>query len=792
VTWLNYDSALEQLRAGGLQLEDGLEVDTPLPRRVRVDGEDREKRGWYWLKTFTIAEGPRQGSYITGAWGVYHGNDPGKQKLEIAFDGRPVTLTPEERAAMAAQHKATQARLKALRAAEAERAARAASRAWRAYVAEGESDYLKRKRVGAFGVRFSPSGNGTLAIPMMDVRGEIRGLQIIRGRARGKGELEKQYWPRGLAKQGTFHLVGGIPRGVVLLAEGYATAATLHQATGLPVAVAFDAGNLRPVAETLAKAYRKCRLLVCADDDYRTPGNPGVSSAQLAAFAVDGAFLTPIFADPRPEDRKGPTDFNDLAALEGEAVVRAQVEAKLRELGWEPGASARRLSPEGGGGDGLPPLIPVDEAVGRYALVYGGGGTLFDFVEHALVPKSDVLDLLPDHGWREWKLRPDRQVARLAEVGFDPAGTDPNIRCNLWGGWPTEPREGDCGALLNLLEYLCSGEARPREVYQWVVKWLAYPIQHPGAKMRTALVFHGPQGVGKNLLFETVMSIYGPYGRIVDQASVEDRFNDWASRKLFLVADEVVARQELYHVKNKLKGLITGDWIRINPKNVAAHDERNHVNLVFLSNETQPLVLDADDRRYVVVWTPEKLEEGFYQAVKRELAAGGREALHHHLLTLDLGDFDEHTKPPMTNAKRRLIEQGLDSVQLFLRDWQAGDVVYRRDGGQALPFCPCGSAQLYAAYLEYCRRNGEARPRPENQFSSRIVLEEGWTRGHRDRRENFSTSAVIRHRFVIPSEKALTAAAAAGREDFRRRPEETQTEWLTRCFFAMHGAMEIP
>ncbi|HET9701153.1 MAG TPA: DUF5906 domain-containing protein [Burkholderiales bacterium] len=790
MTWLNYDSALAQLRDGGLQLDEGLEVDTPGPRRCRVDGEDREKRGWYWLKTFTIATGPRAGSYVTGAWGVYHGNDPGKRKIELAFDGQPVTLTAEERAAMAAQQKAQTARLKAMRAAEAERAARAAAAAWRAYVAEGESDYLRRKGVGAHGIRFSPSGNGTLAIPMMDPRGEIHGLQIIRGRGRGKGLLEKQYWPKGVAKQGRYHLIGGVPRGVVLLAEGYATAATLHQATRIPAVVAFDAGNLRPVAEAIKKTYPKARILVCADDDYRTEGNPGVAAAQLAAFAVDGAWVAPAFADPRPEDRKGPTDFNDLAALEGEAIVRAQVEAKLRDLQWEPGATARPPLAQGGGGNGLPPLIPVDDAVGRFAVIYGGGGTLFDFADHTLVPKSDVLDLLPDHGWREWKLRPDRQVARLCEVGFDPAGTDPNIRCNLWAGWPTEPAAGDCGALLNLLEYLCSGESRPREVFAWVLKWLAYPIQHPGAKMRTALVFHGPQGVGKNLFFEQIMAIYGLYGRIVDQAAIEDKFNDWASRKLFLVADEVVARQELYHVKNKLKGFITSDWIRINPKNVAAHDERNHVNLVFLSNETQPLVLEQDDRRYVVVWTPEKLEEGFYHAVKRELAAGGRAALHHHLLNLDLGDFDEHAKPPMTLAKKRLIDQGLDSVQLFLRDWQMGEVYHKRD--TPLPFCPAGSGDLYRAYLEWCKRAGEFRPRPENQFSGRILALDGWIKGYKNRRVSFNDTEICRQRMVVPSNLALTQAAESGGRDFRKQPAESDVEWITRCFFAFTAAMEMP
>ena len=149
------------------------------------------------------------------------------------------------------------------------------------------------------------------------------------------------------------------------------------------------------------------------------------------------------------------------------------------------------------------------------------------------------------------------------------------------------------------------------------------------------------------------MAIYGEYGRIVDQAAVEDKFNDWASRKLFLIADEVVARMELYHTKNKLKSLITGEWIRINPKNIGAYDERNHVNLVFLSNETQPLVLERDDRRYTVIWTPAKLTRDFYQEVLDEIRAGGIAALHDYLLNIPLGDFGTGTEPPMTKAKGR-------------------------------------------------------------------------------------------------------------------------------------------
>ena len=611
MTWINYDDVVDQIAASGLMLDGGISVNTARPVRVRIEGGDREKRGWYWLNDFDLPDaGGMMQRYIGGAFGIYHGNDNGKQTVKIKRDGAPA-LTAAEKDAIRQRQEALTKRAKAIRAAEAKRAADQADRAWRKYVPDGESDYLRKKRVLAHGLRFSPSGNGTVAVPMLR-DGRIVGLQIIRGKDRGN-KLEKQYWPSGMDKVGAYHQIGGALRDIVLVAEGYATAATLFEATTIPTLVAFDAGSLMPVVAGLRKKHPRLKILICADDDYLTPGNPGVEAARLAATAHDAAWIKPEFAEERPTTKKGATDFNDLYALEGQNAVREQVMRRIDALGWKL-APARAAAPQGGGEAGkraLAGLLSVDEACERYALIYGGKGTLFDHQEHLLVPKGDVLDILPDHGWREWKLRQDRQVVRLSEVGFDPAGTDANIRCNLWGGWPTAPKEGGCDRLLELLQYLCSGEQNAHDLYTWVLRWLAYPIQHPGAKMRTALIFHGPQGTGKNLFFETVMAIYGEYGRIVDQAAIEDKFNDWASRKLFLIADEVVARQELYHVKNKLKSFVTGEWIRINPKNVAAHDERNHCNVVYLSNEIQPLPIEQDDRRHFVIWTPSKLSPDF-------------------------------------------------------------------------------------------------------------------------------------------------------------------------------------
>lgn len=819
MTHVNYDDVLAQLTGAGIIVQGGLQVDTAKPVRCKVDG-DRERRGWYRLYTLAMAGGDQ---LITGSFGVWRGDDNGATKVELP-KGERKRLDPAQQAAIKARQQDDARRAAAEREAEIQKAAARASRWWAQAEPAGESPYLTKKGLPPgklYGARLSPSGN--LVIPMQDGRGGTYGLQVIyqANPKEQKRELGKQYTPPGMSKAGKWFQIGSpaASGGIILVCEGFATGASLHEATGLPVAVAFDAGNLQPVAEQLKKLHRgRLKMLFAADDDYlgtcreckaytlvaeptcsscgkpHGKENTGVARARTAALAVDGAVVVPVFEGERPTNRKGPTDFNDLHVWPagGLDAVRCQVEASLTAKGWSVAAGkllaavapAPGAAGEGGGErEAMRSIIPIHEAAERFALVYGGKGTLFDFEEHLLVPKADVLDILPEHGWRD--LRALKQVVRLDEVGFDPAGTDARIRCNLWGGWPTVPKAGKCTVLLELLEYLCSGEKNAREVYQWVLKWLAFPIQHPGAKMKTALIFHGPQGTGKNLFFESVMQVYGEYGRIVDQSAIEDKFNDWASRKLFLIADEVVARQELFHVKNKLKGLITGEWIRINPKNVSAHDERNHVNIVFLSNEQRPLVLEKDDRRYTVIYTPEKLPKSFYEGVRDELAAGGIAALHHHLATLDLGDFHEHAEAPMTKAKADLIEVSLGSTERFHADWEAGETPH--------PFCPCSSADLYTAYKRWCAGQGIARPREQTEVISYFGKLSGWYRGHADRYDTTHyTGETRRQRFVIPSEESLNQAAkrAKAEGDYRKPDAKTKSQWLTDCFWAFKNTLK--
>lgn len=824
--WANYDDVVSQLRAFGLDV-DALEVNTHKPIRCKEIGGDREKRGWYWLSDIELTnkDGTRQW-YITGAFGIYRGAENLKAKVEMTK--HRVAITAEQKAAMEARQKEMQSRRKAMRASEIQRAAEKATFAWSKYTPDGESDYLVRKRVKAHGVRFSPSGNGTIAIPICDAAGRIKGLQVIRANRKERRALEKEYWPAGLEKLGGFHLIGNpVAGGVALVAEGYATAATLHECSGLPVAVAFDAGNLVHVAKALLEAYPRSRIVVCADDDYiqkcklchePTPVavrecascglphghvNPGVEAARAAAFGVSGITLVPSW----PFDRGGKkiTDFNDLAthAEGGPHLVRAQVWEALRLAGWDgPQTSTpAAVTATRGAGDGERPaaasIMQLGDAVERFLPIDDGTGkAVFDHWQQKLVLREQMLTLLPAGiRWDDVKRHPTwitRGSFYLEQVGFDPAGTDPKIKLNTWTGWPTTPKAGSCKLSIDLLRYLCSGEPNADEIFAWVIKWLAYPVQHPGAKMKSALVVHGPQGTGKSMIFEAVGSIYGEYYILMNQGAIEDKFNaDWSARKLYVVADEIVARQDMHHVKNQLKTLVTGEWIRVNPKNLIAYRERNHMNFVFLSNEHQPIVIEHDDRRHGVIWTPPKLPKERYDAVAAELENGGLEAVHQYLLDVDLTGFGPHTEPPMTRSKADLLDLSRGSVDRFIHQWLNLEL-QDHEGSGVLPFCPCLGSHLYAIYRKWCERVGE-RDMGDKRLIGHAKKLHGWTAGQSDPTwRSWQDRTTTNRKMVVPSAAAMTEAidhcSTGKQEQLHPDRHQTKKDWLTACFFEFREA----
>lgn len=296
------------------------------PHRFHVEGDSRGTvNGWYVL----FGDGIPAGEY--GSW---------KSNVRNTWCAKNhQELTDDEKQQIAARMAETKAAREAEQREREGLAARDANMLWNnAEPADDSHPYLQRKGVRSYGLRIGhwrkedDTGrvwldvSGALLVPIMLVSGKIVSLQGIFPSKANAANRDKDFLKDG-RKRGGFFLIGTPPHGdgTIVVCEGYATGATIHDATGWCVAVAFDAGNLVAVAEDLRATLPNASFVIAADNDrWSKMGdieNPGVHFAERAAFAVRGRLVVPEFADL--DDR--PTDFNDLQQREGIDVVQRQL-----------------------------------------------------------------------------------------------------------------------------------------------------------------------------------------------------------------------------------------------------------------------------------------------------------------------------------------------------------------------------------------------------------------------------------------------------------------------------------
>ena len=207
---------------------------------------------------------------------------------------------------------------------------------------------------------------GMIVVPLFDSSGVLQSIQSI-------NHLGTKMFPKYGRKSGCYSLIGDmVGASVLAVAEGFATAATVHAATGWPTAMAIDSGNLGKVCSALAEQYPDMQLLIAGDNDPESPGNPGRTAAMSAAEQYGGIAVFPSGGQPKD-------DWNDLQIGLGGKAVTEQLLAGL-ELGQLPrapsvnGGSADFAAPAPLGGEGDEEARAAarnQRILGRFALVEG-------------------------------------------------------------------------------------------------------------------------------------------------------------------------------------------------------------------------------------------------------------------------------------------------------------------------------------------------------------------------------------------------------------------------------------
>lgn len=295
----------EAMAAAGLPFDGTIEPDGRL-HRFKVNG-DHGPNSFYKLYPDDPAAG------LFGCW------KRGISETWCAKSGD--TLTTQERAERDRRWKQAQAERDAERRRINDEARALAQQILdAAQPATDNHPYLLRKGVKAHpGVLVGHwpqrQRDNCLLIPLRTINGQLATVQAIFP-AKPTDGRDKDFL-RGGEKRGAHFVIGDLHADTILIAEGYATAATLHAATGHPAVMAVDAGNLQPVVEAIRAAHPGKRIIIAADNDRANPDNPGLTKATAAAKAIRATLAVPEFA----EGEVG-SDFNDLALIRGLDAVR--------------------------------------------------------------------------------------------------------------------------------------------------------------------------------------------------------------------------------------------------------------------------------------------------------------------------------------------------------------------------------------------------------------------------------------------------------------------------------------
>lgn len=295
---IGLSNAPEQFRQAMIEAGIGIDelpIDDGQLHRFRVEGDKNgSNNGWYVLFGDNNPKGCF-GSWKSGINGTWSLNDYKEytQQEKAEYAKQMAQAKKERDKAQAIAHKEARAE---------------AEKLWKNAQPEGgEHKYLRDKGVHAYGLR---TNGYKLLVPLRDQHGVLHSIQYI-------SQVGNKMFLPGGTKKGHYFSIGR-PNGKLFIAEGYSTAASIHECTGDAVAVAFDCGNLLPVATVLRKRFPEIDIIIAADNDQWTDDNPGVTKVTEAAKAINGKVVFPEFKNTKSK----PSDFNDLHQLEGLDQVR--------------------------------------------------------------------------------------------------------------------------------------------------------------------------------------------------------------------------------------------------------------------------------------------------------------------------------------------------------------------------------------------------------------------------------------------------------------------------------------
>lgn len=323
--------------------------------------------------------------------------------------------------------------------------------------------------------------------------------------------------------------------------------------------------------------------------------------------------------------------------------------------------------------------------------------------------------------WVNWGMR--NQVDRIVYSPSLPVLSAADYQghrvYNRWVGWGCEPKEGDAAPFLDLMRFLFIGSAPG--IMDWVLDWLAYPIQNPGAKLSSAvIIFSLAQGNGKSTIGNTMGRIYGDNYSVAGDEDIQNQWNYWNTFRQFVMLDDVSSYTNRKTMREKLKTLITQKFTRVRHKNVPEFEYLDVANYLLTTNQANAVELEDNDRRFFiheVINGPSELPADFYDKYYDWLDnQDGASIVMNFMLKRNLSKFNPYGVAPSTKAKADMIEAGKNLLAQWVSDLKADPDAILMYGDVAAPHDLYTLSEV-AAFYNDCGDDGRKEGRDRKNTS---------------------------------------------------------------------------
>ena len=346
--------------------------------------------------------------------------------------------------------------------------------------------------------------------------------------------------------------------------------------------------------------------------------------------------------------------------------------------------------------------------------------------------------------WFEHK----KSISFKGGVVFLPAKQAPVDYYNTWRGFSVEPARNDAlldRIYLHMRDVVCAGHA---DLYEYLIKWIAYTIQYPDKPAGAALVLRGDKGSGKGTLGHFLKCLWGAHGlHIASAKHLVGNFNGHLNDICFLFADEAFFSGDKQH-EGVLKALITEPTLMIERKGIDSVQQPNYLKVFMATNSTFAVPASRDERRYCVfdVTSTYIGDTAYFNALHADCKSKEVQAAFLHTMqSIDLTGWHTGMIPDSIGLREQRYGS-MDSVQKWIVDvllngrW-AGvtgctDDDFDEDWVEVLT-----SETLYKYYVNWCDKinAGEYRRFDQTQVSKYLgkVFESRRDIGGRGRRGYF-------------------------------------------------------